>query len=93
MIPSNTDVYALGDRSNLTMADSSKYTDGGDGPFQILIQSSDVVPPDSWTMNWVPSPAGGCAFLMNLRFYGPESALTDGTWIYPPAEAIGALKA
>lgn len=93
LIPSDIDVYALGDRSNLTMADGSKYSDGGDGPFQILIQSSDVVPPDNWTTNWIPSPASGDKFLMNLRFYGPESALTDGTWTYPSADTIGALKA
>ncbi|KAL1848123.1 hypothetical protein Daus18300_013723 [Diaporthe australafricana] len=92
LIPSDIDVYALGDRSNLTMLDGNKYADGGDGPFQILIQSSDVVPPGNWTTNWIPSPAGGGAFLMNLRFYGPESALTDGTWIYPSAETIRALR-
>lgn len=91
LIPSAVDVYALGDRSNLTMADGSKYADGVDGPFQVLIQPSDVVPPDNWTTNWIPSPAGGGAFLMNLRFYGPESALTDGTWVYPSTEVIGAL--
>lgn len=93
LIPSDIDVYALGDRSNLTMADGSMYADGGNGPFQILIQSSDVVPPDNWTTNWIPSPAGGGSFLMNLRFYGPESVLTDGTWKYPSADPIGALKA
>lgn len=91
LIPSAVDVYALGDRSNLTMTDGSKYADGVDGPFQVLIQPSDVVPPDNWTTNWIPSPAGGGSFLMNLRFYGPESALTDGTWVYPSTEVIGAL--
>jgi hypothetical protein len=93
LIPSDLDIYALGDRSNLTMADGTKYADGGDGPFQVLIQSSDAVPPQNWTTNWIPSPAGGGAFLMNLRFYGPETALTDGTWMYPAAEVITALKA
>lgn len=93
LIPSDIDVYALGDRSNLTMADGSKYSDGGDGPFQVLIQPSDVVPPDNWTTNWIPSPAGGGAFLMNLRFYGPESELTDGTWSYLSAEKTASLKA
>lgn len=91
LIPSAINVYALGDRSNLTMADGSKYADGGDGPFQILIQSSDVLPPENWTANWIPSPAGGGAFLMNLRFYGPESALTDGTWVYPSTKIVKAL--
>lgn len=93
LIPSEIDVYALGDRSNLTMAGGSKYADGVDGPFQVLIQPSDFVPPDNWTTNWIPSPAGGGAFLMNLRFYGPESALTDGTWVYPSTEVIRALGA
>lgn len=93
LIPSTIDVYALGDRSNLTMADGSKYADGGDGSFQILIQPSDVVPPENWTTNWIPSPSGGGAFLMNLRFYGPESALTDGTWAYPSTETVKALTA
>lgn len=75
------------------MAGGSKYADRGDGPIQILIQSSDVVPPDNWTTNWIPSPAGGGTFPMNLRVYGPESALTDGTWIYSSAETIGDLTA
>lgn len=91
LIPSAIDVYALGDRSNLTMADGSKYADGGDGPFQVLIQSSDIVPPDNWTTNWIPSPARGGAFVMNLRFYGPESALTDDTWVYPSTKAVKAI--
>lgn len=91
LIPSAIDVYALGDRSNLTMADGSKYADGGDGSFQLLVQPSDVLPPDNWTTNWTPSPAGGGAFLMNLRFYGPESALTGGTWVYPSTEVVQAL--
>ena len=68
--------------SNLTMAD---------GPFYVLIQSSDVVPPDDLTTNWIPSPAGGGAFLMNLRFYGADSALTDGTRAYLSTEAIKAV--
>lgn len=93
LIPSDIDVYALGDRSNLTMADGSKYSDEGDGLFQVLIQASDVVPPGNWTTNWIPSPAGGSSFLMNLRFYGPENALTDGTWVYPSAEKITSLEA
>lgn len=93
LIPNAMDVYALGDRSNLTMSDGSKYAAGEDGPFQILIQPSDVVPPDNWTTNWIPSPAGGGAFLMNLRFYGPGSALTDGTWVYPSTEVVKALTA
>lgn len=93
LIPSDIDVYALGDRSDLTMADGSKYADGGDGPFQVLIQPSDVLPPDNWTTNWIPSPAGGGAFLMNMRFYGPESELTDGTWVYPSTEVVKALTA
>ncbi|KAG8162751.1 hypothetical protein KVR01_007229 [Diaporthe batatas] len=93
LVPSDINVYALGDRSNLTMADGTKYADGGDGPFQVLIQPSDVVPPANWTTNWVPSPAGGAAFLMNLRFYGPESVLTDGTWVYPSVEKVTAFTA
>lgn len=93
LIPSDVDMYALGDRSNLTMVDGTKYADGGDGPFQVLIQPSDVVPPDNWTTNWIPSPAGGGAFLMNLRFYGPELGLTDGTWLYPSAETVTVLRA
>lgn len=62
-----------------------------DTPFQVLIQPSDVVPPNNCTTNWIPSPAGGGSFLMDLRFYCPESALTDGTWVYLSTEVIGAL--
>ncbi|KAK2608755.1 hypothetical protein QQS21_002744 [Conoideocrella luteorostrata] len=41
--------YALGDRSNLTFPNGKPISDGPDGPFDMLIQASDVKPPSNWT--------------------------------------------
>jgi len=66
LIPNGRDVYALGDRSNLTYADGKHvygFSGGGDGQgdgerdgeFQILVQPADVMPPANWTRNWLPA--------------------------------------
>jgi len=51
LIPNSLDVYALGDRSNLTYADGSLvYGESSiNGPFQIRMQPADVTPPENWT--------------------------------------------
>lgn len=49
LIPNPLKRYALGDRSNLTFPDGKGLSDGPDGPFDILIQPSDVKPPSNWT--------------------------------------------
>ncbi|KAI9871211.1 MAG: hypothetical protein M1830_003194, partial [Pleopsidium flavum] len=85
LIPNGLDVYALGDRSNLTYADGSLVYGNSsiDGPFQILIQPADVTPPENWTNNWLPAPSGGGEFSINLRWYGPTEALSNGSYVYP----------
>ena len=52
LIPNGLEVYALGDRSNLTYPDGSLLygdSDHADDEFQILIQPADVTPPSNWT--------------------------------------------
>lgn len=49
-------VYALGDRSNITYPDGTRvYGDNAasDGPFQILVQPADNSPPANWTDKYV----------------------------------------
>jgi len=36
--------------------------------------------------NWLPAPTGG--FYLNLRLYGPDCGLPDGTWDPPPAMLV-----
>lgn len=79
-------VYALGDRSNLTYPSGSRVygSDGTeDGVFQILIQPADITPPANWTSNWLPGPPGGGNMSALLRWYGAEEALLDGSYQYP----------
>ena len=56
-IPNPLDIYALGDRRNLTYPDrqpiyaanGSQRSSNRNGPFQILMQPQDVAPPKNWT--------------------------------------------
>jgi len=45
-------------------------------------------PPKGWEVNWLPSRAGQ-RFEALARFYGPERALFDRTWVLPDIERIG----
>jgi hypothetical protein len=38
-------------------------------------------------LNWIPKNAGA-GFEMLFRFYGPEKALFDKTWMLPDIEQI-----
>lgn len=100
LIPNDHDVYALGDRSNLTYSNgrpvyplghSTDSAGGGNGTFQILIQSADVTPPANWTSNWLPAPSGGGQVTPQLRFYSAEQSLSDGTYLYPLVEKVDAI--
>lgn len=85
-VPNPINRYAIGDRSNLTYPDGTPvYPPGNteDQTFQVLLQSADIPPPMNWTNNWLPTPAGGGNFTMNLRFYGPTDSLSNGQYIYP----------
>jgi hypothetical protein len=87
LIPNDRNVYSLGDRSNLTYPDGSSIygpnASSSDGPFQILVQPADVVPPSNWTNNWLPAPAGGGNISLVLRWYGATDSLTNGSYVYP----------
>ncbi|KAL6837405.1 hypothetical protein V8C40DRAFT_279294 [Trichoderma camerunense] len=96
LIANSLNVYALGDRSNLTYPDGTPVYGPTSGPendaraFQILIQAADIAPPINWTNNWLPAPSNG-NFSTVLRLYGPTSALTDGSWTYPTVSKIPAI--
>jgi hypothetical protein len=97
LIPNSQHVYALGDRSNLTYPDGTAVygsSSGGAGnkPYQILLQPADVPPPTNWTTNWLPAPSGGGVVIPQLRFYGAETPLTDGSYVYPRMEKVAAIK-
>lgn len=53
LVPNPLRRYALGDRSNLTFPDGRPLSKGADGPFDILVQPSDVKPPSNWTSKYV----------------------------------------
>ena len=91
LIPNAMDVYALGDRSNITYPNGRRVYGGNianDGSFQILLQPADVTPPANWTSNWLPAPASGGQVIPQLRFFVAEKGLIDGTYAYPKLERI-----
>jgi hypothetical protein len=49
LIPNEQEKYMVGDRSNLTFPDGSFVEEGGEGPFQVLLQDSATAPPSNWT--------------------------------------------
>jgi hypothetical protein len=69
LIPNALDVYALGDRSNLTYPDGKPVygNDETNKPFSILLQPADIQPPSNWTNNWLPAPVGGGNFTVNRK--------------------------
>ncbi|EME49349.1 hypothetical protein DOTSEDRAFT_119116 [Dothistroma septosporum NZE10] len=89
--------FEIGDRSlNLTYQNSKDkiYGPGSnttqDGPFQVLVQPAEQVPPSNWTGNWLPAAAD---FAFVLRWYVPDAAMTDGAYMYPKVETIDAIVA
>ncbi|QIX02319.1 hypothetical protein AMS68_007836 [Peltaster fructicola] len=61
-----------------------------DGPFHILLQPVDVPPPANWTSNWLPAER---SFFMLLRWYYPEPAMTNGSYVYPRVQNISQITA
>ncbi|KAK5680835.1 hypothetical protein LTS10_006593 [Elasticomyces elasticus] len=97
LIANDLDVYALGDRSNITYSTGervygSNASSVGNGVYQILLQPADVTPPANWTSNWLPAPSGGGNLSVILRWYGAESALTDGIYQYPVVTRQAAVR-
>ena len=74
LIPNPLNIFEVGDRSNITYDDGSLIygpgsNAGKDGSFRVLVQQTDIVPPQNWTSNWIPAPAGGASgsFIRKLR--------------------------
>lgn len=96
LIDNPLNVYSLGDRSNITYSfgaavygAESNVTQ--DGPFQLLVQPADVLPPSNWTSNWLPGPAGGGNMTALLRWFNASDALLDGSYQYPVVTRQGAI--
>ncbi|KAI7093225.1 hypothetical protein KC352_g39946, partial [Hortaea werneckii] len=93
LIPNPQNVYALGDRSNITYPDGSRvYSSGAqnrsnysmsNAQFQILVQPADVAPPANWSSNWLPGPVGGGDMSALLRWYSAQESLVNGSYAYP----------
>jgi hypothetical protein len=70
-VPTPTDRYTLGDRSNLKT--------NADGLLDIYIQNES--PGADKESNWLPAPAQ--PFSLHARLYSPRAAAIDGTWAMP----------
>lgn len=95
LVPNILKRYQIGDRSSdLVYQDGSGsvYGPGAnvshDGPFQVLVQNVNITPPVNWTGNWIPSTN---TFSYITRWYVPEEAMTNGSYIYPRVELIPVL--
>ncbi|KAH6865265.1 hypothetical protein BKA58DRAFT_414006 [Alternaria rosae] len=102
LVPNELGRYVIGDRSTQLKYENGclVYADDGANPanetahgrFQLLLQPADVPPPDNWTSNWLPTPAGGGKLLYSVRFYSPAETFTDGENVFPIVETIDAIK-
>jgi hypothetical protein len=75
-VPNPTDVYTLGDRSNLKP--------NADGSLDLYLQSES--PGADKASNWLPTPAQ--PFSLHARLYSPRTAAIDGSWAMPPVEEV-----
>ncbi|CAI6235741.1 unnamed protein product [Periconia digitata] len=83
---------AFGDNGTATGGGAGEVV-GEDGPFDVLIQSKDVVPPTNWTSNWLPGPSSGEGMDWNLRWYAPEDELfPGGGYEYPSIEVVDVIR-
>ncbi|KAM0801129.1 hypothetical protein BDR22DRAFT_972437 [Usnea florida] len=97
LIPNPLNIFSVGDRSNITYDDDSLIYGPGsnaakDGSFRILVQQTDIVPPQNWTSNWIPAPKGGATGSFILRWYSPSDAFSNGSYVYPKVETIPAIR-
>ncbi|KAF7329178.1 DUF1254-domain-containing protein [Mycena kentingensis (nom. inval.)] len=94
LVDNEMDRYSVSDRGNLTYPDGTRVYGGDDekdGKFYVLLQATDAeaIAPE-WESNWLPTPAGGIPFQFYLRFYGPDDAFLDGSYIYPIISLVDA---
>ena len=91
LIPNPLNIFSVGDRSNITYDDGSLiYGPGSDAgkdtSFRILVQQTDIVPPQNWTSNWIPAPTGGASgsFIRKLRssFFHGSVGMQSLLYIY-----------
>ncbi|KIW13380.1 hypothetical protein PV08_08568 [Exophiala spinifera] len=92
-IPNALEHYALGDRNDLKCLDGTPLKEQADGKFEILIQPSDVVPPEEWHSNWLPAPPGGGEVSFTFRVFGASCSMIDGSYEYPKVIFSDALTA
>ena len=75
-VPTPTDRYTLGDRSNLKT--------NADGSLDIYVQSES--PGADKESNWLPAPTQ--PFSLHARLYSPRPPAIDGTWAMPVVEKV-----
>ncbi|KAH6694084.1 hypothetical protein F5X68DRAFT_248707 [Plectosphaerella plurivora] len=92
LIENSQNRYSLGDGNNLTYPDGQPLASGDRGPFQILLQASDVEPPLNWTSNWLPVTSGGGNVTITLRWYGAEKSMGDGSYKHPVINLIDSIQ-
>lgn len=68
--------YSLGDHT-------PGLTKNDDGSLTIYLQHEAPVN-ENQKANWLPAPKGG--FYLDLRLYGPDDSLQEGTWAPPPVQ-------
>lgn len=95
LVPNSLNRYEIGDRSvALIYQDGSGPVYGPranashDGPFQVLVQNVNCTPPANWTGNWIPSSD---TFSYITRWYVPEDAMTNGSYVYPKIDIIPSI--
>ena len=97
LIQNSLNRFEQGDRSfDLRYQDGSGTVYGPnansshDGPFQVLVQNVNTPPPANWTGNWIP---GSQTFSFITRWYVPQDAMTNGSYVYPKVQTIPAITA
>jgi hypothetical protein len=74
--PNSINRYSVGTKSK----DLKFAADGS-----VTISMSNETPADTaQSANWLPTPKGD--FLLYIRSYWPEAAITEGKWTPPPIE-------
>lgn len=74
LVPNTISRYNRGSESGLFKA--------ADGSVTIYLQEESPVI-ENERQNWLPTPADGSWFIITARFYYPEEAILNGTWVLP----------